>query len=85
MFKYAYSDITVDNWAYIDVAFFTQCASYCNTLKFGIPYAEHPLCVYVYVCMGGEGERVRDVYCIKGNSCTETFQCAMSGWCCIWV
>jgi len=60
--KYAYSDtcITVDNWAYIDVAFFTHCASYCNTLKFGIPYAEHPLyicvcvCVYVWVGRGRE-------------------------------
>ena len=69
-FKYAYSDIAVDNWAYIDVAFFTQHASYCNTLKFGIPYAEHPLCmcVYcmcVYVCVYGWGgrENERHILC----------------------
>ena len=50
-FKYAYSDITVDNWVYIDVAFFTQRALYCNTLKTGIPYAEHPLCMCVCMCV----------------------------------
>jgi hypothetical protein len=52
-FKCAHSDVTVDNWAYVDVTFFTEHASYNNTLKFGTPYAEQPLCV----CVERERER----------------------------
>jgi hypothetical protein len=48
--KYAYSDITVDIWAYIDVAFLLN-VPHIVTPWFGIPYAEHPLCMCVYVCV----------------------------------
>jgi hypothetical protein len=40
----AHSDVTVDNPAYVDVAFFTQNGSYNIILTCGTPCDEHSLC-----------------------------------------
>jgi len=42
----AYSVPTVDVWAYVDVAFFTQNGSY-NIMKFCTRHVEHCVCVCV--------------------------------------
>jgi hypothetical protein len=37
----AQSDVTIDNWAYVDTANLTQNDSHNDDLEFGTLYAEH--------------------------------------------
>ena len=37
----AHSDVTADNWAYVDIAIFTENDVLNNILKFGTPYKEY--------------------------------------------
>jgi hypothetical protein len=48
----AHSDVMAEDWAYGDIAFFTQNDSVNNNLKFGTPHAEHSIYILLdlYLC-----------------------------------
>jgi len=46
--KGVYSDLTADIWAYVDVAFLIQNASYNTIMKFCTRHVEYCVCVGMY-------------------------------------